>query len=191
MRKDKIMISALKFYRLFLQEIKKIDHFPRWNNSKKWTRLFLENKDCVMAKMAESLNLLYCNEYFSLDGILYRKKLGYKNLDIEKNFYAQNIEVIIEHENDYRTIEKEIYKLIPLFVAPLKVIITYVETDKDIQKIKRIKSIIKERIKNDDLFSLHKNKIETLLIVGFKKDNRICWQGSVFKNSKFEELIKK
>ncbi len=183
------MISALKFYRLFLQEIKKRDYFPRWNNSKKWTRLFLKNKDCVMAKMAKSLGLLYCNEYFSLDGIFYRKKLGYKNLDTEKNYYAQNIEVIIEHENDYRTIEKEIYKLFPLFVAPLKVIITYVESYKDIRKIEKIKSIIKERIKNDDVFSLHRNKIETLLIVGLKKDNKICWQGSVSKKGKFTPLV--
>ena len=88
-----------------------------------------------------------------------------------------------------RTIEKEIYKLFPLFIAPLKVIIAYVESYKDIQKIERIKNVIKERIKNDDLFSLHKNKIKTLLIVGFKRDNKICWRGSIFKNGKFIWLI--
>lgn len=178
-------VSALKFYKLFLQEINKRKRFPSWNKNEPWTKLFLKGKDCVMAKMAESLNLLYCNEYFSLDGIFYRKKLGYKNLG-----YAQNIEVIIEHENDIRTIETEIYKLFPLFIAPLKVIITYIDStkDKDIRKIKKIKDIIKERIKNDDIFSLHKNKIETLLIVGFKKDNKICWQGFLFKNGKFVVL---
>jgi hypothetical protein len=168
------MISALKFYKLFLQEINKRNRFPSWNNNEKWTKLFLKGKDCVMTKIADRLGFLYCNEYFSLDGIFYRKKLAYRNLG-----YAQNIEVIIEHENDIGTIETEIYKLFPLFLAPLKVIITYVDSDKgkDVRKIKKIKDIIKERIKNDDIFSLHKNKIETLLIAGFKKGNKICWQG--------------
>lgn len=185
-----MIVNAKKFYNLFLGEIKKSGiKSISWNDNKEWTNRMLKDKNCVMEKMAKSLGLLCCHDYYYLDGIFYRKKLGYKNLDIEFHFYAQNIEVIIEHENDCRAIETEIYKLIPLFIAPLKVIITYVETDKDIKKIKRIKNIIKERIKNDDLFSLHKNKIETILIVGFKKDNKICWQGSIFKNGKFVSLI--
>ncbi len=185
-----MVFAAKNFYGLFLEEIKKsgIESIS-WNNSKEWTNRMLKNKNCVMEKMAKSLGLLYCHDYYYLDGIFYRKKLGYNNLDIESHFYAQNIEVIIEHENNYKTIETEIYKLIPLFIAPLKVIITYIETNKDIQKIERIKNVIKERIKNDDLFSLHKNKIETLLVVGFKRDNKICWQGSILKNSKFTSLI--
>lgn len=179
------MINALKFYKLFLQEIKKRKYIPSWTNNKDWTKLILKGKNCVMKKIADRVGLLYCNEYFSLDGVFYRKKIKYKYWNIEKNFYAQNIEVIIEHENNLNTIETEIYKLFPLFIAPLKVIITYIENDKYIRKIERIKDIIKARIKNDDLFSLHKNKIETLLIIGFKKDNKICWQGSIFKNGKF------
>ena len=92
-----MVFNAKKFYTLFLGEIKKsgIESIP-WNDSKEWTDRMMKNKNCVMEKMAESLGLLYCNEYFSLDGIFYRKKLGYKNLG-----YAQNIEIIIEHENDY------------------------------------------------------------------------------------------
>lgn len=181
-----IKIASQKFYNLFLEEIERsgIQSVP-WNNNKEWTNKMLKNKNCVMEEMAKSLGLLYCHDYFYLDGIFYRKKLGYKNLDTELHFYAQNIEVIIEHENDCRGIETEIYKLIPLFIAPLKVIITYVETDRDIPKIEKIKNIVRERIKNDDLFSLHKNKVEILLIVDFKKYNKICWWSSIFRNGKF------
>jgi len=181
-------ITPKKFYKLFLKEINKRKILCNWDNSKEWTKLVLKDRDCVMAKIAKSLGLLYCNEYFSLDGIFYRKKLGYKNWNIRENYYAQNIEVIIEHENNPGTLKTEIYKLIPLFLAPLKVIITYTyyaETGKNIQYIEKIKSIIKERINSDDVFFLHKNKIKTLLIVGFKKDNKIFWQGSVFKKGRF------
>lgn len=186
------MISPQKFYKLFLREVKKSGiESTLWNNNKKWTKIMLKDKNCVMEKMAKNLGLFYCNEYFTLDGVFYRKKLGYGNWDIRKNYYAQNIEVIIEHENNPETIEKEMNKL-PLFLTSLKVVITYVGADKYIQKIERIENFIKERIKNDDLFSLHKkNKIKTLLIVGFKRDNEISWRGSILKNGKFASLALK
>jgi len=187
--KNMIKITPQKFYNLFLEEVEKSGiQSVSWDNNKEWTNRMLKNKNCVMETVAKSLSFLYCHDYYYLDGVFYRKKLGYKNFDIELRFFAQNIEVIIEHENNYRGIETEIHKLIPLFIAPLKVIITYVESDRDIQKIKKIENIIRERIKNDDLFSLHKNKIETLLIVGFLKNNEIHWRSSVYKNGEFELL---
>ena len=184
-------VNTQKFYNLFLEEIKKsgIESIP-WNDSKEWTDRMLKDKNCVMEKMAKSLGLLYCHDYFYLDGIFYRKKLGYKNLDTEFHFYAQNIEVIIEHENDYRGIETEIYKLIPLFLAPLKVIITYFDgsIDENKNKIERIRAIIKNRIRNDNPFRLHKNKIKILLIIGFYKNRKIDWQGFIYGDKKFKGI---
>lgn len=179
-----MIVNAENFYKLFLKEIDNNKCLALWNNNTKYTKYLLKDKNCVMAKIAKRFGLRYCNEYFTLDGIFFEKELKYKNLG-----YVQNIKVIIEHENDFRTIEKEIYKLFPLFLAPLKVVITYVESDKNIREIKKIKDIIEERIKNDELFSLHKNKIETLLIVGFKTANKVCWRGFIFRSGKFQELI--
>lgn len=184
-------VSPRKFYKLFLQEINKRNRFPGWNNDKKWTKLILKGKGCVMAKIAKKLGLLYCDEYFSLDGIFFKEELKYKGY---RGFgYAQNIEIILECENEHTTIEKEIYKLFPLFFAPLKVIITYLSSN-SIQHQKaarKIKRTIENKIKTDDPFYLHKNKIKTLLIFGIKDGAGVDWHAFVYHNKKFRELVKR
>jgi hypothetical protein len=183
-------ISPEKFYNLFLKETSKFDNSIDWAENRKWTRKMLSGKDCTLARIAKKLDLNYYHEYFSLDGIFYKKEIDYQKLG-----YVQNIEVIIEHENFYRTIEKEIYKLFPLFFAPLKVIITYLDGDNIQRKreVRRIKKVIEDRIKNDDPFKLHQNKIKTLLILGsLDKDSsgkdKTNWQAFVYNNRKFKNI---
>lgn len=182
-------ITPQNFYSLFLKEVGKsnIQSIP-WDNNKKWTRKMLKGKDCIMENIADKLGLYYCNEYFMLDGIFFRKELKYKDY---KGFgYAQNIEIILECENEHTTIEKEIYKLFPLFFAPLKVIVTYLSSN-SIQHQKaaeKIKRAIENKIKTDDPFCLHKNKIKTLLIFGVKDKRKISWQAFLYHNKKFKPI---
>jgi len=182
-------ITPQNFYSLFLREVEKsnIQLIP-WNENKKWTRKMLKGKDCIMKNIADKLGLHYCNEYFMLDGIFFRKELKYKSY---KGFgYAQNIEIILECENEHTTIEKEIYKLFPLFFAPLKVIITYFSNNsvRHQKAAEKIKGAIENKIKTDDPFGLHKNKIKTLLIFGIKNKGEINWQAFVYFNGKFRPL---
>lgn len=179
-------VSPRKFYKLFLKEIIKSNILSFWHDNKEWTRRILNDKNSIMRKIADELRLRYWNEYFYLDGIFFRKEIKYGKLS-----YTQNIEIIIESENDYRTIDKEIYKLIPLFVAPLKVIITYFNMDivGSQNAIEKIKKSIIDRIKIDDSFGLHRNKIKILLILGFYKNEKISWQASVYCNKKFKSIV--
>ena len=173
-------VTPEKFYRAFLDAIEKNGFVNTWYSNGKWTKGLLKDRDCVMKRVADKLGLIYCNEYFTLDGVFYRKTIKYGDLE-----YGQNIEIILECENDWRTITKEIWKIFPLFFAPLKVVITY---PRDKQKAEEIKNIIKDRIKNDDPFGLHKNKIKTLLIFGHMENKKIIWQGFIYKNKTFIKL---
>jgi hypothetical protein len=181
-------ITPQKFYSLFLKEIQKSGiQFVPWNNNAAWTKKMLKSKDCVMKKVADKLDLLFYNEYFSLDGVFFKNKLEYGKL-----WYAENIEIILECENNYRTIKTEIYKLFPLFLAPLKVIITYLDGDEDrLRKEEaKIKKVIEDRIKEDNPFKLHNNKIKTLLIFGSKNKEKVKWEAFVYGNVGFKKLNK-
>ncbi|MFA5300238.1 MAG: hypothetical protein WC389_18780 [Lutibacter sp.] len=180
-------IEPEKFYSLFLKKIKRsgIELTP-WNNSRQWTERLLKGNDCVMSQIAKEIKLTYCDEYWKLDGIFcegFMPKDPMTQANIEKYKWAHNIKIIVEVENASATLWKEIWKLIPLFFSPLKVIITY---PKDEQEAEKIKDIIKDRIKNDDQYRLHKSKIKILLIFGFKEGNKISWQGFTYNNKKFK-----
>ncbi|MDD5014233.1 MAG: hypothetical protein PHW73_03900 [Atribacterota bacterium] len=195
-------ISSQKFYKLFLEKINNKKCLKFWLDNKDYTDWVIGNKKsidgCVMKKIATAFGLQYCHEYFQLDGIFYDKELPLYNeafLKKHKNsWYARSIDIIIEHENNFRGIKTEIYKLIPLYVAPLKVIITYLggwknnNQEKVHLETEKIIKILEKRIKENDLFSLHKNKIETLLIIGHKVDDKMCWEAFVFKNNKVKKI---
>lgn len=182
-------IEPEKFYSLFLKEIKRsgIELTP-WSNNQAWTRKLLEGDNCVMNQIASKINLNYCNEYWKLDGIFCE---GFVPIDpmtqtnIERWKWAHRIKIIVEVENAATTVWKEVFKLIPLFLAPLKVIITYPKNQQEAEKIKKI---IIDRIRTDDQFGLHKNKIKILLIFGYNNDKKIAWQGFVHSNKKFKAI---
>ncbi len=181
------IVTPEKFYKIFLNEIRKsnIQSIP-WNSNKEWTKKLLKGEDCVMNQIANKINLVYCEEYWKLDGIFcegFMPKNPLTQKDIIKDKWAYGIKIILEIENASSTLWKEIWKLIPLFSAPLKVIITYPKNEEESEKIK---NMIKNRVKSDDLFELHKNKIKILLIFGINNNMKIVWQAFVYQNKKFK-----
>jgi hypothetical protein len=183
------LVTPEKFYSAFIKEISAsgTQTIP-WNNNRKWTKALLKGDGCVMSKIAKDIGLAYCEEYWKLDGIFCEEFMSEDTIsgtDIKKWKWARGIKIIVEVENAASTSWKEIWKLIPLFFAPLKVIITY---PKNNQEAEKIKCAIKERIKNDDQYNLHRNKIKVLLIFGFKNEKEIIWQNFVYQNNSFKSI---
>ncbi len=88
------------------------------------------HEECVIPSIVAELDELGkwdalegWHEFYKIDYVI-----GYGETFLDYGYYPFNLLVLIEHENDIKNIEQEMYKL-ALFRSPLKVIITYYDED--------------------------------------------------------------
>jgi hypothetical protein len=140
-------------------------------------------RETVLPRVADKLKLRsWPKEYYSLDSVFYREKdtehFG------EHIMNAKFIEVALEHEHVLSGTAQEMNKL-QLFSAPLKVLITYDETDAErAHHLKRYREIIESADIFCDIHSLRRQ----LVIFGRKAAETINWSAYVYEREGFVPL---
>lgn len=134
-----------------------------------------------MTKVAKELELLPYTEkdYYWLDAIFCE---AYDHVHFPENSrYAKYIVVAIEHENDCDSSVIEMNKL-QIYNAPLKVLITYCDSDKKTEEQLAKYSII---MNDADVFSDFDYLRRQLVIFGRLKGPIVDWNYYVYDGSRF------
>lgn len=176
--------TFLKFWDEFTGNfIEKKDWKKLWENDKEWTEAIVgtassKNQDSELGNfLQEKFDLLYRKEEWKVDLVLAKaeifstlKDLNNDNMPLDKWFYPENYEILIEHENNIESCWEEMAKLAYLR-AKLKVLITYYNYDdasECIKEIEILKHNFKTIIKQTNSTNPENSETEYILIVGQK-----------------------
>jgi hypothetical protein len=157
-----------------------------WEDWPRFTELALDGKNGLLATVAQELGLQYCQEYWNIDAIMY-EKLDTENFppDGGWNGYlmAEQLAVVIEHENNVGTAQEEMNKL-SVYNSPLKVLFTYPE-EEGVEDCSRMYADILRRADVFNDFTLHRRH---LVIFGFMPKQDVRWESYVYRLGEFVPL---
>jgi hypothetical protein len=132
---------------------------------------------------AGHLNLkIYNGDYYTLDAIFYDEK-DVHNFP-EHTTYAKYIVIALEHENRLCGTQVEINKL-QLFNAPLKVLITYSNDEKEKE---RYLEMFKNVIKDADVFGDISTSRKQLVVFGSCDGTTTNWSFHVYRGGAFVRI---
>lgn len=182
-----------KLWKLYIDNLKDVSKY--WDNNEEWTNNVLYNTKLKELILKTFNGLKPEFEYRKIDAVIFAKETFrdikyYDNSGtIEDTEIPVGIEVVIEHENDYRKAFEEIRKIIELR-SKLKVLITYPKDDNksEIALIEKFNKGVKQAL---DFLPESKNT-EYLLITGFKENKNIRWNFFKATNSNdwtFQKII--
>jgi hypothetical protein len=175
-------ITPLQFKDAFLIAADSVDTqiVSFWDKRRDYTALML---DIVLPKIAAELGIsVYNANYYYLDSIFYDER------DSDHfgptTTYAKYINIALEHEHDVTGTAVEMNKL-QLFNAPLKVLITYAQTD-------QLRSFYLDRyvkiINEADIFTDFSTLRRTLVIFGSLLENVVTWHFYAYESSGFQSI---
>lgn len=162
--------DPVAFYQLFREVVADPAHDEQlkslWRESTEYTAYVTTAIYPALAKKSDLRN--HDKTYWTIDCILFDKwDEEHFNKDTQ---YAKRVYVAIEHENDWRHSATEMNKL-QLLNVPLRVLITYPNSDKERDKlIDRYKTIIQTA---HELFNETDSTRRTLVIFGYRHPNFI------------------
>jgi len=194
------MIHARQFAEFWTEYFDKIaaqtpNWQRKWYESKAWTDFILDY-DMLSEEVANNFTGLKLEfEYRKIDACIYTA-LTYTEI----NYYDNSgndpdtqipigLEVMIEHENDFRMVFQEIRKLIE-FKAKLKVLITYPEGDPGGKQEKAIREKLSKAIAQSNRFIPEEEQTQYLIITGFLKDNYIHWNNFICEYGSGWKVVK-
>jgi len=114
-------------------------------------------------------------EYYRIDLIGYAKKEEKHSLHRSLQSYTWNLELAIEHENDYRLWADEVVKLAHI-ACPLRVVIGYLPQDENRYPREKVMKKLAKSLKDVKAWALTKSE-PFLLIIGdckLKSDEDRC-----------------
>ena len=147
-------------------------------NDRDFTKLMLNYENGVLHSIANSFNLLYYNEYWTLDAIMYKENERDHFPGVAH--YATNLSIAIEHENEGERSNEEMNKL-SLFNAPLKVLITYPPT----HEVEGLLNMYSDISKKADVFNDFTDKRRQMVIFGNFDDKGVLWRHYIYKDGEF------
>lgn len=177
-----IIVSPESFKFVFLDEVVKNEAalLDSWNSRKKYTSLMKGQNSSVLKSVAENLNLQYRSEYWSVDSVFFNK-LDRTHFG-DNEFYAEQISVAVEHENNRNGSQGEMNKL-GAWNNPLGVLITYRNHGSDQKYLQMYSEILS---KSD--WSMNAGPQRKIVVVfGDRANNSLVWDFFVY-NRKFEKL---
>ncbi|HRR96449.1 MAG TPA: hypothetical protein P5150_06965 [Candidatus Ratteibacteria bacterium] len=183
---NKIIITPELFKNVFLLALTDFESklVKYWDTPGEFTKIMIGktlSDKSMLHLMADILKLKYYREYWSLDAVFYEKE--------DKEHFqlpflvAEYLPVVIEHENAISGSCLEMNKL-SIFNSPLKVLITYPETEDKNKYLNWYTEILKKA----DIFDDFSTKRKHLLIFGYKKEEKTFWEFYTYQNKTFSLL---
>ena len=175
--------DPVAFYQLFREVVADPAHDEQlkslWRESTEYTAYVTTAIYPALAKKSDLRN--HDKTYWTIDCILFDE---WDNT-FQYAQYAKRVYVAIEHENDWRHSATEINKL-QLLNVPLRVLITYPNSDKERDKlIGQYNKIIHE---SHELFNETDSTRRTLVIFGYRHPNFIEWTAYHYTNGQLQLL---
>jgi len=152
-----------------------------WGSGEAYSQLFQRDdpQGGLFRAIAERLGLKYCDEYFKFDAVLYERP--------ERRLLEQKrtecILVAIEHETQAQTSIEEMNKL-AILNAPLKVLITYEERQKQAEYLGTYAEMLHAADVFEDFGTLRRH----LVIFGDRRGQKINWSFHLFNGNSFDEI---
>ncbi len=152
-----------------------------WENYGEYTRVILDDADCLFTDLAQKLNLLvYPKDYYSMDGVLYTEK-DLVPESPKNQTWLRSITVAFEHENTFnKNVYQEIAHLL-ILRAELSVLVTYPPSD-DNNLMDYFHRIISECPHASEI----DKKENFLMIFGYRDPLR--WSGYVYKTDRWRSI---
>jgi hypothetical protein len=155
-----------------------------------WTDLVLgcsDDEQCVLAETARRLKLEYCREYYRLDAVMY-EKLDSSHFDTDYWLAAEQLAVVIEHENHAGGANREMNKL-TIYNSPLKVLFIYPSSSGSVTAAEACLGRYAEIARRADIFSDFTTLRRHLVILGSAADDdSMEWNSYVYKLGEFVPL---
>jgi hypothetical protein len=148
-----------------------------WSDSPEYTNLFLKAENCLLAQVAKGLNLEYRSEYWGIDAVMYERA---DHLNFPSGGWAEQLTIVIEHENEVAGAHTEINKL-TRYNSPLKVLITYPWVRSAPKNLETYADIVRRA----DVFSDFTLQRRHLVLYGFGPEDSITWETYVYKLGEF------
>ena len=152
-----------------------------WDKPGEYTKIILKNENSITFQVAVALKMNIAYEYYSVDAIYYNEKDCVKNNAKNKTWTQTNggiwltkFKIVFEHENlpyGKNGAYQEISHLMNLN-SELKVLVTYRDKELINEFIEDLNSIITKDVLDDT---------PILVIVGYKENNDIIWNGYILK----------
>jgi|UniRef100_UPI0037832C52 hypothetical protein len=175
-------ITPLQFKDAFLTAVTSVDSqiVALWDERRDYTALIL---DIVFPKIATELGISVFNaNYYYLDSIFYAERDGGHFGPTAT--YAKCISIAMEHEHDVTGTAVEMNKL-QLFNAPLKVLITYAQTE-------QMRSFYLDRytkiVREADIFADFATLRRSLVIFGSLSGQVVTWYFYAYDSSGFQVI---
>ena len=147
-----------------------------WSDGPGLTLLALNEKNGLLATVAQRLNLQCCREYYGIDFVMC-EQLDTDHFPPTKGWWvAERIGVAIEHENRVWGATQEMNRL-AIYNAPLKVLITY-PWKEDASGYLAAYAKILERA---DTFGDFTSKRRHLVLLASWRSNHVSWESYVYR----------
>ena len=162
---------------------RQVELLANWSDDlPKYTSIILEEKGCVIEKVAEQMGLCCYAEYYHTDAILYTKA-DLVPERIPNQWWFRGIKVGFEHEHIYNNCLYEEISHLLILHSELSVIVTYPPPGnfKNLEYLQYFHTLIKDSPRAEELDA----KENFLLIFGYR--DPLVWRGLVYKNDWWEE----
>ncbi len=175
-------ISPEQFRNAFLQVVSatQAECLARWDTRRPYTA---HMRETILPGIAPVLGVQVCPwDYYTLDCVYFAER-DTESFGPQSN-YAKCFSVALEHENDISGTAVEMNKL-QLFNAPLKVLITYADTEAQrAYYLECYARIVREA----DIFGDFTTLRRQLVIFGSRDDCNAYWHFYTFEEDGFREL---
>ncbi len=150
-----------------------------WDNRIGYTDMCLSEPSGLLAAVSKRLGLHYCCQYFGIDAIMY-ERVDLVNFVPENWLVAEQLAVVIEHENVIEGAEQEVNRL-SVYNSPLKVLITYPWVKSADRCLKTYADILRRADTFND-FTTHRKH---LVIFGFRAGDDVAWKSYFYRMGEF------
>lgn len=183
-RKLAAIIEPEQFVTVFKETSKSFEKklLDAWNDTSLYTQVMLGHRknESLLQNVAGILELEYYTEYWNIDAVFYKNR--------DKNYpdeppYAEYLSIVLEHENMAPGAYEEVYKL-STYNSPLKVLITYPDSNKHEVYLKEYSEILLKSDVFDDFTTDRKH----LMIFGEKIKDQLKWRCYFWTENGFKEI---
>ncbi|KOS07120.1 hypothetical protein AM493_14540 [Flavobacterium akiainvivens] len=151
-----------------------------WRKHAVFTSHVKGNDDSIIKEIAGSFGLLYYNEYYSLDVVLYKEEDLVPDIT-EGWCWLRNIRIAFEHENNFnRALYQEVSHLL-ITNCELRVLVTYPNGGID-EMLKYLREIIKGSRQSHDI-----SKSENFLLI-FGYEEGFAWEGYIYNTENWIKI---
>lgn len=156
-------MTAKKFWERFKESIyQNSELVSLWDYTKDFTNSIIDKlENSVIADK----NVKTEREYFRIDLVGYIKKESTKTLHRNLQKYSWDLEVAVEHENDYRLWVDEVVKLAHI-VCPLRVVIGYLPKNSEKYPHEVVLKKVVENLKEINAWESSSKTGDFMIIIG-------------------------